>query len=334
MLLAAAEIAPAVVAGGDVKLAHAQELRLWEEAARLTADPDFGLHFAEWLAPRTADVFGALAFAVRSCATLGDQLRLVTQYSSLVHNEILLTLELEADHVLLVHTHRRAPPHPTRHPVEGLLTLAVLIARQETGDDFSPVAVHFRHPRPNNVEEHGRVFGAPVHFGTPVDALVLDYAHLARPQRRSEPQLLALLDKQLAGLHGEHVAPTPLRHRVRRELVAHLPKGEPSVGTVAARLQMSPRTLQRQLQSEGTSFAAVLGDLRRELAARYLRDPHIAIAEVAFLLGFQDISAFYRAFRRWEGMTPLAFRRGIPDREGVGTGTGPAGRPVTGQKNR
>lgn len=305
-----------MTARGGVKLAHAQELRLWEEAARLTSDPDFGLHFAEWLAPRTVDVFDALAFAVRSCATLGDQLRLVTQYSSLVHNEIVLTLEFEADHVLLVHTHRRAPLQPARHPVEACLTLAVLIAREETGDDFSPVGVRFRHPRPSSEEEHGRLFRAPIHFGTPVDALVLEYTHLARPQRRSEPQLLALLDKQLAGLHGGHGAPTPLGHRVRREFVAHLPKGEPSVGTVAARLRMSPRTLQRQLQAEGTSFAAVLSELRRELAAKYLRDPNIAIAEIAFLLGFQDSSAFYRAFRRWEGTTPLAFRRGVPDSQG------------------
>jgi AraC-like DNA-binding protein len=79
---------------------------------------------------------------------------------------------------------------------------------------------------------------------------------------------------------------------------------------------MSPRSLQRRLQSEGTSFAQVLVDLRRDLALRYLRDERIAIGEVGFLLGFLDVAAFHRAFKRWTGSTPAQYRRSVQERSG------------------
>jgi AraC-like DNA-binding protein len=81
------------------------------------------------------------------------------------------------------------------------------------------------------------------------------------------------------------------------------------LAAIAAKLHMSARSLQRRLQSEGTSFAEVLSDMRRDMALRYLRDPRIYIGEVAFLLGFLDVTAFHRAFKRWTGSTPAEYRR-------------------------
>ena len=92
-------------------------------------------------------------------------------------------------------------------------------------------------------------------------------------------------------------------------VLAGLPEREPVVATIAARLHMSARSLQRRLQSEGTSFAEVLSDLRRDMALRYLQDQRISIGEVAFLLGFLDVTAFHRAFKRWTGSTPAEYRR-------------------------
>ena len=84
---------------------------------------------------------------------------------------------------------------------------------------------------------------------------------------------------------------------------------------IAEKLHMSPRSLQRRLHSEGTSFAELLSELRRDLALRYLRDQRIAIAEVGFLLGFLDVSAFHRAFKRWTGSTPAEYQRSTHPRE-------------------
>lgn len=164
-LLHAAGLEPAMFAGSDVDLLHTQELTLWTQAAHLTGDPDFGLHFADWLAPRTEEVFDLLAFALRSCATIGDRYRRAAHYLRLVHAGIHLTLEEGPRVARLVHGHHREPGEPPRHPVEGFLALAWLLARREIDEAITPVEVRFRHARPADVTEHRRIFGSPVVFG-------------------------------------------------------------------------------------------------------------------------------------------------------------------------
>lgn len=276
---------------------------------RLTGDDDVGLHVAEWLAPRTDEIFDVLAFALRSCATLGEHYRRAGRYLRLVHDGIYLRLEEDTDIVRVVHGHYREPRAPPRHPVEALLTLAVLNGRRAIGEEFAPREVRVTHPRPARVSEHERIFRAPVHFGCPRNELVLDRALLERPQRHAEPRLLTMLDRQLGGLLERRPEPHGFIDDVMRCMLDQLPDQEPTNALVAARLHMSPRTLQRRLLGEGTNFAAVLSELRREHALRYLQNPEVATGEVGFLLGFKDVTAFHRAFKRWTGTTPAMFRR-------------------------
>lgn len=309
LLLSAAELDPTLLAGPDTDVQHAQELRLWDEAARLTRDRDFGLHLAEWVADCSEDLFDVFAFALRSCATLGEHYRLAGRYIGLVHQGVYLRLEEEPDVARLVHGHTEEPSVPPRHPVEGMLALALLQGRRAIGEEFAPQAVCFTHARPEKVSEQERIFRAPVYYGCPRNELVLDGALLSRPQLRAEARLLAMLDRQLSGLLSELPENHSMVASVRRCMMDELPEREPGMATIARKLRMSPRSLQRRLQSEGTSFATVLFDLRRELAQRYLRDERIAISEVGFLLGFLDVAAFQRAFKRWTGSTPAQYRR-------------------------
>ncbi len=310
-LLAAANLNPMLLAGPDADLLHSHELRLWDEAARLTGDRDFGLHLAEWISTSIEELFDVFAFALRSCATLGDHYRLAARYIRLVHQGIHLKLEEEeaADVVRLVHGHDREPLTPPRHPVEGMTALALLQGRRAIGEMFVPRAVCFVHARPERVSEHERIFQAPVYYGCPRNELLLDRALLSRSQPHAEPRLLAMLDRQLTGLLSALPEDRSLQGAVRRCMMDELPEQEPAVAAVAATLHMSPRSLQRRLKNEGTSFAHVLSELRRDLALRYLRDGRIATGEVGFLLGFLDVSAFQRAFKRWTGTTPAQYRR-------------------------
>ncbi len=314
LLLAAAELSPSLLTGADSELLHTQELRLWEAAARLTADPDFGLHLAEWVAGCPEDLFDVLAFALRSCATLGDHYRLAGRYIRLVHQGIFLQLEEEQDVARLWHGHHREPSTPPRHPVEGLLALSILQGRRAIGEEFAPRAVCFAHARPAQVSEAERIFRAPVHYGCPRNELALDRALLARPQRQAEPRLLAMLDRQLAESLSALPSPRSFEDAVRQRMMDVLHEGEPAMAQVAAKLHMSPRSLQRRLHSEGTSFAQVLSALRHDLALRYLRDERIALGEVGFLLGFLEVVSFHRAFKRWTGTTPAQYRRSLQER--------------------
>ncbi|MEU9731462.1 helix-turn-helix transcriptional regulator [Streptomyces sp. NPDC048002] len=96
--------------------------------------------------------------------------------------------------------------------------------------------------------------------------------------------------------------------RVRAALHERLPAGESSINAIAGQLMLSPRTLQRQLQAEETNYQAVLTDTREKLALRYLADPSLTTAQIAYLLAYDDTNSFYRAFRRWTGLTPEAAR--------------------------
>lgn len=314
VLLSAAALDPALLAGPDTDLMHTQELRLWDEAARLTGDRDFGLHLAEWVVGCGEELFDVLAFALRSCATLGDHYRLAGRYMRLVHQGIYLNLEEGPDVARLVHGHYQEPRTLPSLAVEGMLALALLQGRRAIGEEFVPQAVCFTHPRPEQVSEQERIFRAPLHYGCPRNELVLDRALLCRPQPRAEPRLLAMLDRQLAGLLEALHEDQSVQAAVRRCAMDELPEREPEMAAIAKKLHTSQRSLQRRLQSEGTCFAKVLGELRRDLALRYLQDERIAIGEVGFLLGFLDVAAFQRAFKRWTGSTPAQYRRTVRDR--------------------
>jgi AraC-like DNA-binding protein len=323
-LLRAAGLSAAALADPDAYVPHTQEVRLWDEAARLTGDQDFGVHLAEWVARSPPDHFDVLTFALRSCPTLGESYRLAGRYIRLLHEGVYLSLEEEGERARLTHGHIPEQIGP-RHPVEAMLALAVLHGRLGIGDDLAPRAVYFMHPAPARVSEQERVFRAPVHYSRPRNELVLDRALLDRPQRHAEQRLLALLDRQLGALLSGLPESRRFKDRVARCMLDELPEREPSVATVAAKLHMSARSLQRRLQGEGTSFAEVLSDLRRDRALHYLQDPRISIGEVAFLLGFLDVTAFHRAFRRWTGSTPSEHRRSAASRRS--SRPDPAGEP-------
>ena len=126
---------------------------------------------------------------------------------------------------------------------------------------------------------------------------------------------LAALARPVAGgcpEGGEIQSPVPVESTadtVRRVLAGELSEGEPTLEHLSKRLHMSARTLHRRLAAEGTTFRSVVTTLRMELADRALREPDLPIGEIAFRLGFSEPSAFHRAFKRWTGWQPLAYRR-------------------------
>lgn len=306
-LLAAAGIAARDLADPDGRLSRVLEARLWHAAARLTGDDAFGPHLAERVAP---DGFGALGFALRSSPTLGDAYARLSRFLRLVAHGPVMTTTVEGAVVRLGHAPPPTPPPPSRHAVEFLLTVLVDLARRGVDAAYLPRAVTFRHPAPARLDEHQRLLGPGVRFDAAHDEVVIDRDRCDRAQRHAEPALARVLDDHLAqqlGALGDEDA--SVVDRTRRALFAELDHGEPAIEVIAARLRMSPRSLQRRLKQEGASLTGVLDRLREELARRYLDEARDSIGEVAFRLGFSDPSTFHRAFRRWTGLTPAAYRR-------------------------
>ena len=189
-------------------------------------------------------------------------------------------------------------------------TIAALtqISREVSGPDFVPDAVHFKHSAPSDTSAHENWFGCPVHFDAERDALQVSEAALTTPNRLGDASVSDFFEAHLEQTLGDLIEDNALAKRVRIEVSQSLSEGVPTLSDVASSLGMSGRTLQRRLAEQGHAYQDLVDAARRELAERLLRDTDYALAEIAFLTGFSEQSAFTRAFKRWAGQTPRSFR--------------------------
>ncbi|MFD0522524.1 helix-turn-helix transcriptional regulator [Paractinoplanes durhamensis] len=150
-------------------------------------------------------------------------------------------------------------------------------------------------------------FGTPIRPGD-VDAITFTAEDAARPFLTEDESMWNFFAPELRRRLAELEASATTADRVRAALHVNLPAGDSSINAVAGQLIVSPRTLQRQLQAEGTSYQEVLTGTRETLARRYLTDRSLTVAQIAYLLAYDDTNSFYRAFRSWTGVTPEAVR--------------------------
>jgi AraC-like DNA-binding protein len=301
-LLARSGLDRALLADPDARIDAGRADAVWREAYALADDPALALHAAQQTpfgAFRVLDYLGA------SGGSLGEGLRRVAAYFPLVDPRAALAVEEEDGAVALAFrgTGTELPPPAQEY------TLAILASRVRHVAPGAALAVRLAFPRPADAREHARVFGAEPVFGAAVAALVLPRADWNAPTCTGDPTLFAALDAHAHTLLERASPQAGEAARVREALDSEPPGREPSLASVARHLGTSPRTLQRRLGAERTSFAALVDEVRRARAVAYLDSRDVSIAEVSWLLGFAEQSAFTRAFRRWTGEAPTAWRR-------------------------
>src|ERR1700754_400599 len=296
---------PSVLEDPDSRMPFAQLVALYEKAAELTGDENFGLHIGESVALSAFDVVGYCAL---NSSTLGAAFARVARYHSIWTDGALFTLETADDTSAIVY--RYSDPSILEHRQDSEMTLATVttLCGNIATPDFTPAAVEFQHAAPANLTEHERLFNCPVKFGATTNRLSFPSAFLSLPIAKPDASLCAWLDRHAEELLTKYPPRDSLIDRVRTVIADEFRGGEPSVERIADQLGLTARTLQRKLQELGTSYNDVLDQMRRQLAMRYLREPQMAICEVAYLLGFSESSSFHRAFKRWTGVTPKEFR--------------------------
>ena len=256
--------------------------------------------------------FGVLYYVIRNSTTVGVALRrLVDHYHvtstlarvELVEGPDLARLNLVQDSYL---------SSPFRQIISAFWTISnVTVLGQLLGDDVAPTRIGLELPRPARDEDvalFANALRCPIDFGSRISTMAIESSLLAREVIGRDPAVEAAMLRHVeeAGvrLSGDETA-----DHVRRHVMTALRAGEPTIETVARHLHTTPRTLQRRLLSEGTSFTQVLDEVRREMALAHMRGRRATIDEVAFLLGFEKPTSFHRAFKRWTGVTPGEFRR-------------------------
>ena len=278
-----------------------------EEAVRVTGRDDLIL---EMIAGADLTRFGVLGFALRTSRTLAGAIARLVRFMGYWSNDFDLAVERRGEEFRL-EACLLAPPRPGLH----LLVAAVLGGVLHHGRRLCGGSVPVGHvalccAEPRSVEAYERVFGARPSFGASVSSVLLRSSTLEGPLPQRDDGMAAFFDRHIeAAIEQLPDRTDEDRRRLDRVLSELLPEGEDvSLARVARRMGMSERTLQRRLSEEGTSFEAVLGDVRRRLAAQYLRS-NLGIAQIGYAIGFSDTSSFVRAHRRWTGLTPGEARR-------------------------
>lgn len=254
------------------------------------------------------DDYGALGLAWKSAPTIRHSLERVERYCRLWTDN--LTYELREDEGGIdFHLHRFGERRlGMRLSNEATLASATSLIRQTSATGFRPRAAYLKHAAPSVTSAHEQYFGCPVIFGADKDALSISTEALAHPNHLGDDGisrfLLAHLDAQIDAIVSED----PVEALLRREISRSLSEGVPRMEDIARRLAMSQRTLHRRLSEKGLSFKTQVDLTRRELAEKMLEQSSYSLSEVAFLTGFSEQSAFNRAFKRWTGETPAAYR--------------------------
>lgn len=297
-LLRAARL-PVMAGHDDAIMTTAQFFALWH-GLEILKGPDVGLAMSTGLHGSNMPPSFLAAYYARD---LGDALARVARFKTLcAPEEMRIEVKGEACHVTIrwLHAPDAVPEALTDATMAALLDLAVT----GTGMAIRPLQMKRRGaPNPFTTAH----FQCPIHWHSDADCITFHATDLGCEFGSYNNDLLALLDQGLLQLDKLQVSAT-LTDQVRWLLRRNLTAGRPELSSIAQELSMSQRSLQRHLSEQGHSFQSLLSDVRHKLARDYLTQPSHEIAEIAYMLGYNDHGSFYRAFRKWEGKPPAEWR--------------------------
>jgi AraC-like DNA-binding protein len=235
-------------------------------------------------------------------------LRRAERYSTITNEGVSLKY-IEGKDIAIIFDYVGIARHSDRHQIEGWAIALARACRELTNRRVLPTRVKFVHRRSDDCSELTRLLGRGAVFGADADELAFSATVKDMPVVGADRHLNELLttycEEALAHRRTDRGA---LRSQLENALVPLLPHGTARADQIARKLGMSQRTLARRLALEGLTFAGILDDLRSDLARRYLDDAHLTISQIAWLLGYQEASAFTHAFKRWTGKTPRDMR--------------------------
>ena len=296
----------------DRRVAASTAMALLRAAEALPGEPDLGLRAA--MATDLGD-YAVVEYAAVSCGTLGEALEATARYIDLINDAVKYSLEYRG-HWAVLKISSRLPF--SRAALDFQLGTLYRVGLNWIDADLPPERqVWFGYAPPGDRSTYATVFrGAHVRFNTACTGLAWPAAALKAPLRTADPKLNAVLRRHAERLMADLNRHETFHDRVRGMIIDGLADGTGTADAIAARLHMSRRTLLRKLEREGTTFKELADNTRRQFAMRYLEAGELDASEIATMLGFAQPSAFHRAFRRWTGTTPLAYRRAFVARQG------------------
>lgn len=311
---------PSSVLSTRSRVSTAAFFELWNAIEAAAPGRDLGLRLGSEALPHKYDI---ASMAALHSPTLGDAFEKLAKFKALVCPESVTIRVAKGEARIRFHwtLSAGAAPSPSRRAggpapsdgtsprllVDATFASVVALAQRGTGRELRPLRIELARRKADAMMLQ-RHFGCPIVFGAPLDLVVFPKSALAERFVTHNADLLALL---LPGLEAE--LETQARERsladdVRIALCRRMCGERPSVEKVAEELHVSTRTLQRRLGESGTSYQRLLDDVRAQSAKSLLETTDLEAGEVAFLLGFEELNSFTRAFHNWQGTTPARYR--------------------------
>lgn len=304
-LLSKADLTVDQITDRNTRIKVKNQIRFLELAATALRDDLLGLHLASDYDLRKIGLF---YYVLASSDVLDEALHRAARYSRITNEAISLTFRPARDAAIAldyVGIERRSD----RHQIEFWLISFVRLCRQLTNRRLIPSRVRVVHHRDRTPTEMRSLLGCEVEFGASVDEIVFPPTVRQMAIGSADCHLNELLVRYCEeALSNREPGRITLRSTVEKAMAPLLPHGKARAAEVAHKIGMSHRTLARRLAEEGLTFSEIAEQLKADLAQHYLRDGDLPISQIAWLLGYHEVSAFTHAYKRWTGMTPRQSR--------------------------
>ncbi|PVZ69489.1 AraC family transcriptional regulator [Pelagibaculum spongiae] len=307
-LYQACRLDPALLKQKDLRTPHGAQRKFWQALEEISQDAFIGLHLAEHMPAYKGHV---LQYLFLSSPTFGEGLNRALEYQRLLSDAFAARLEQSSpfkNQCQLVISENSEQLYNLRHFSECVTLALALFFKRITNGRFRPLSISFTHPAPSCTDEYQRLLGCQPEFSAQQNSISFDCQLMTLPSSMAEPEILRV-HEQLANEHLSKLEKQGIISKVNRAIGEQLENGNVSLDTVAGRLDLKPRSLRSQLTDASASFNQLLADYRCSLAKRLLAGTDDSIDEIVYLTGFSEPSTFYRAFKRWTGVTPIEYRR-------------------------
>ncbi|MCW5898683.1 MAG: AraC family transcriptional regulator [Flavobacteriales bacterium] len=311
-ICAAAGIDPALVSDPQARVTLEQRYAILAACERSSGEPHLGLIAGQSASPM---ILGLAGHLMETSATMRDALHGMVAFASTFSQQI--SFRIEEDHGRFALVIEPTPlweessPGTVAMPVDLIMSSAVFLFKLLGGRHIRPLVAEFRREPPKDQDRFEETLRVRPTWRASRDRIVVSSADADLPVIGHNPELnlhfQRMLETQLAGIAQER----GVRDEVRRVILQHFKFLLPSLTEVAKLLHVTPRTLQRKLAAEGTSFQRVADEVRHDLSKGMLANQRLTVSEVAYKLGYAEPAAFQRAFKQWTGLTPKNYRAAL-----------------------
>ncbi len=286
-----------------------QALKLMRNILATSPRPDIGLLTGNRYQINT---YGVLGYAMMSCPTWGDALRLARHYYQVASSLVHIGMEVDEEKQTLAYV--ATPFYPDMvdiepFTVEKLFASLIAVSKPLLANPGNPTKVSFAYPAPAYAEAYREIFPCAIEFDAPANRFELDLQVLQQPLLQANAMSAEIGRKMCEEFMSRQEREGHEMTRQVTELLLGSPGQMPGMEGVADRLNISSRTLRRNLQAENTTFQIIVDQLRQDLSKHYLKRSRLNLDAIAQLVGFTETTNFRRAFKRWEGMPPAQYRR-------------------------